>query len=71
MDNIQKADKSGSIIWNGDTSSVMDQFIHSSWAKGGLDNIDDGLASVDVWNDLTSAFSFFSTFFKNYDLWSL
>ena len=48
MDDIQKADEGGSVIRDGDASSVVNKFIHSSWAEGSLDDFDDGLASVDV-----------------------
>jgi hypothetical protein len=48
MDNVKKADESGAIVGDGDTSTVMDKLIHTSWPESGLDHLNDGLASIDV-----------------------
>jgi len=71
MDNIQKTDESGSIIWDGHTSPVMDKFVHSTGAQSGLYHFNDGLAGIDVWNYLATAFRLFCAFFHYYDLWCL
>ena len=39
--------------------------------KGGLDNIDDSLAGIDVGNDLASSGRVFGSFLKNHDLGAL
>ena len=69
MNNIKKADESGTIIRYGNSASIMDQLVHTSWTKCGLDDIDDGLASIDVGDDVTFALHFLSTFFEDDDLW--
>ena len=48
MDDVKKADESGAIVGDGDTSTVVDKLIHTSWPESGLDHLNDGLASIDV-----------------------
>jgi hypothetical protein len=49
----------------------MDKLIHSSWTKGGLDNVDNRLASVDVGNDLSSSGGLLGSLLHDNDLWLL
>ena len=39
--------------------------------KGGLDDVDNSLASIDVGDDLTAALSVLGTLFHDHDLWRL
>lgn len=69
MNDIKEADEGGTIIRYGDSASIVDQLVHTSWTKCGLDDIDDRLASIDVGDDVTFALHFLSTFFEDDDLW--
>ena len=46
----------------------MDKLIHSSWSKGGLDNVDNRLASIDVGNNLSSSRGLLGSLLHDYDL---
>ena len=48
MHDVEETNQSGTIVGDSHTSAIMDKFIHSSWAQGGLHNLNDSLASVDV-----------------------
>ena len=71
MNNIKKADKSGTIIGDSNAPTVMDKFIHTSWTKSCLDNLNDSLASVDVWLNLSFSGRLFGSFLHDDDLWLL
>jgi hypothetical protein len=55
VDNVEELDQSGTVIGDGHTASIVDKLVHTAGTEGGLDDVNDGLARVDVGNDLSFA----------------
>ena len=68
VDDVEEADQSGTIVGNGDASSVMDEFVHASGAECCFDNLNDRLTGIDVRDDLASAVALLSALLHDDDL---
>jgi hypothetical protein len=52
VNNIQQFDDSRTIVRDGDTLGIVNQFIHATRAKSGLEDFTNCLARVDVADQL-------------------
>ena len=68
MHNVEKRDEGGTIVGDGNAATVVDQLIHTTGAEGRLDDVDDGLAGIDVRDDVALAFHLLSALLHNDDL---
>jgi len=66
--NVEESDKSSAIIGDDHLSSCVDKFVHTARTKSGLDDVNDGGASIDVRDDLASAFVVISSFLQDNNL---
>jgi len=66
--NIEEADQSGAIIRNSHAAAIVDELVHASGTKSGLDDFDDRLAGIDVRDDVALALGLFGSVLKDEDL---
>ena len=67
MNNVQQGNDGGAIVGDGNVTLGVDQLIHAAGSEGGLHDIDNRLAGVDVADDLGTPLGLVGSFTQKQD----